>query len=107
MDDLVRRLIEGNHAVEVRVRPERTAAMLKEAIDRGIVHLRFPDTRGGTELGVHIDRDGSDLSHADFERGTGSVKLIGRLTLNYVKIRCIADINLNSLSGLGNLELAG
>ena len=106
MDDLVRRLIEGKHAVEVRVRPEKTPAMFKAAIDRGIVHLRFPETRGGTELGVHLDPGSSDLSGADFERGTGSVKLNGRLTLNYVKVRCIADINLDSLTGLGNLELA-
>jgi hypothetical protein len=103
MDDLVHRLCQA-HSVEVRLRPDRTTTALREHIDRGIVHLRFLGTRGGTELGVHIDRESSELSNANFQDGTGSVKLVGRLTLNYVKVQCVADISLESFSGKGHLE---
>jgi hypothetical protein len=104
MNDLVARLC-NEQSVEVRLRPQRTTTAFREQIDRGIVHLRFLETCGGTELSVHIDPQGSDLDKADFEKGTGSVKLIGDLTLNYVKVRCLAEIHLESLSGNGRLKI--
>jgi uncharacterized protein YbdZ (MbtH family) len=103
-DELVDRLSEGEHPVEASLRPDRTAERLKQSIDRGFVHIKFTGTRGGTELGVRLDRDRSDVSRADFERRTGSVHLEGALTLNYVPVRCIADIDLSTLSGHGRLE---
>ncbi|MFI6058270.1 hypothetical protein [Streptomyces sp. NPDC051286] len=39
----------------------------------------------------------------DFVEGTGSVHVEGILTLNYVQVRCVADIDLTSLSGSGHL----
>ncbi len=104
MDELVQRLSEGDHPVEASLRPERTVKALKEAIDRGYVHIKFTDTKGGTELGVRLDNAATDLSRADFDNQTGTVHLVGGLTLNYVKVRCIADINLNTLTGTGHLE---
>ena len=101
--ELVNRLSEGDHPVEASLRPEKTVEILKERIDMGHIHLKFTDTRGGTELGVHLDRDASDLSKADFEAGQGTVHLEGTLTLNYVPVRCIADIDLASLEGKGHL----
>ena len=100
---LVDRLCEGDHPVEVGLRPEKTLKVLKEAIDRNYVHIKFTATRGGTELGVALDRDACDFSGADFEAATGSVRLEGGLTLDYVKVRCIADIDLNTLQGSGHL----
>ncbi|MEH1855170.1 MAG: hypothetical protein V7L11_26670 [Nostoc sp.] len=41
---------------------------------------------------------------ADFEHQTGRVHLVGNLTLNYVKVRCIADIELASLERKGHLQ---
>ena len=102
--DLVTRLCDGDHPVEVGLRPERTATAFKGAIDRGYVHIKFTDTRGGTELGVRLDREASDFSHAEFESATGAVHVEGTLTLNYVKVRCIADVDLQTLSGKGHLE---
>ena len=104
-DELVHRLSEGEHPVEAGLRPERTVPVLKEAIDRGYVHIKFTNTKGGTELGVQLDPNASDLSQADFANQTGRVHLVGGLTLNYVKVRCIADFDLTTLTGQGHLEI--
>jgi uncharacterized protein YbdZ (MbtH family) len=101
---LVDRLSEGDHPVEVSLRPEKTVKLFKEAIDRGYVHIKFTDTQGGTELGVRLDREASDLGNALFEGQNGSVRLVGGLTLNYVKVRLVADIDLNTLTGKGHLD---
>ena len=51
-----------------------------------------------------MDHEACDLRQADFENGVGTVHLEGALTLDYVKVRCIADINLKTLEGTGRLE---
>src|ERR1051325_6306283 len=91
---LVDRLCEAPNRVEAGLRPERTVKLFKEAIDRNYVHIKFPDTRGGTELGIRLNRDACDFSKADFENGAGTVHLEGGLTLDYEPITCIADIDL-------------
>jgi len=103
MDELVQKLSQGEHPVEASLRPEKTSKALKERIDMGYVHIRFTETRGGTELGVRLEPADLNLSQADFENQTGTVHLEGGLTLNYVKVRCIADIDLATLTGKGHL----
>lgn len=103
MNELVQRLSDGEHPVEASLRPEKTVEALKESIDRGYVHIKFTETKGGTELGVRLDQEASDLSKADFSGEAGSVHLVGDLTLNYVKVQCIADIDLNTFEGKGRL----
>lgn len=103
MDDLVRRLADGTHSVEVSTRPDRTIAAFKQSLDRGFVHILFTETRGGTELGFRPDPARSDLASADFTAGTGSVRLAGDLELNFERVRLEADIDLTSLSGRGRL----
>jgi uncharacterized protein YbdZ (MbtH family) len=100
---LVERLCEGDHAVEVGLRPEKTLKLFKEAIDRDYVHIKFTQTKGGTELGFRLDRSASDFSAADFENGVGTVHVEGNLTLDYVKVKCVADIDLSMLEGKGRL----
>ena len=102
-EDLVKRLSEGDHPVELSLRPEKTAATFKSRIDIGTVHVRFTDTRGGTELGVRLDRDATDISKVDFETGQGTAHIEGTLTLNYVPVRCIADIEIETFEGRGYL----
>lgn len=104
MSDLVQRLSQGSHPIEVSLRPTRTIAELKECLDRGYIHITFTGTRGGTELGVPIDRQLSDLTGADFERESGHLTVGGSLTLDDVRVRCIARIELPSLRGEGRLE---
>jgi hypothetical protein len=105
MDDLVERLSERDHRVEVTLRPDRTAQALKERIDDGFVHIKFTETRGGTELGVSLDPAASDISGGEFDAGRGRITLAGSLTLNYVPVRCTASIDLATLSGTGRLHV--
>ena len=100
---LVDKLCEGDHRVEASLRPEKTARALKERIEMGYVHIKFTETRGGTELGVRLDREALNLSQADFDNQSGSVQLEGELTLDYVKVRCVAKLDLKTLSGQGHL----
>ncbi|MEP7247466.1 MAG: MbtH domain protein [Gammaproteobacteria bacterium] len=107
MNDLVQRLSEGSHAVEVSLRPEPSVKLFKEQIDRGHVLIRFTETRGGTELGVPLDKTRSDFSGANFDEQTGKVRVAGELTLDYVPVRVVADIELPSMKGQGHLEILG
>jgi uncharacterized protein YbdZ (MbtH family) len=105
VDDLVQRLAAGSHPIKPSLRPEQTVGIFKACIDRGYLHINFPATQGETELGVRLDQNASDLSRADFENQTGTAHLVGSLTLNYVKVRCLADIDLATLAGYGHLEI--
>jgi uncharacterized protein YbdZ (MbtH family) len=102
---LVQRLAQGSHPLAAGSRPEKSVQALKEEIDRGYVHIKFTATKGGTELGVRLDTGACDFSRADFETQTGTVHLEGGLTLDYVKVRCIADIDLTTLAGQGHLAI--
>ena len=101
---LVDRLSAGDHKIVVSQRPEPTVKALKEAIDNGYVRVKFTETKGGTELGFKVDAGASDLTGGNFDEGTGKVRLVGGLTLDYVKVRCIAEIDLKTLEGVGHLE---
>ncbi|MBE9178526.1 MbtH domain protein [Oculatella sp. LEGE 06141] len=104
MNELVQRLSQGNHPVEVELRPQKTVSAFKACLERGNVHVRFTQTQGGTELGVRLDHHACDWSQINGDRPVGSVHLVGELTLNYVRVRCIADIDLETLAGTGHLE---
>jgi hypothetical protein len=103
MNELVERLTNGLHPIVA----DRSASAreLREQIERGFVLLKFPKTRGGTELGSQLDMQQTRLEGADFENGTGNVRLVGNLTLNYDKVQLVADIDLASLKGTGHLVL--
>src|SRR5262245_14409623 len=103
MNELVKRLAEGEHAIEAGLQPEQSAAELKRRIERGYGHIQFVDTRGGTELGMRLDPAACDVGLADFAKGTGRVHLVGNLTLNYDKVRLIADVDVGTLKGQGRL----
>jgi uncharacterized protein YbdZ (MbtH family) len=100
---LVDRLCKGEQPVQVGLRPERSAKLFKEAIDRNYIHIKFTQTRGGTELGFSLDPHASVFTEADFEHGTGIVHVEGNLTFDYVKVKCVADIDLSTLQGKGYL----
>lgn len=103
MDELVQRLSEGDHSIVAR-RAE-SVDELKQSIDRGYVLVTFTGTRGGTELGIRLDESLTDLKDADFDQGTGVAHLVGDLTLNYVRVRCVADVDLATREGKGYLEI--
>jgi hypothetical protein len=104
MNELVARLCEGKHPVEASLLSDATATDLQKRIQGGYVHIKFTGTKGGTVLGIKLDKEASDLSKANFDEPSGSVHLVGGLELNYEKVRCIADIDLSTLVGEGYLE---
>jgi hypothetical protein len=106
MDELTARLSDGTHEIAVGG-PQPTLEELQRRIDElGYVFIKFTGTRGGTDLGVRLDRSSCDLSEADFDAGAGTAHLEGTLTLNDDPVRCIADIDLATLRGTGRLVVA-
>ncbi len=103
MDELLQRLSERDHPIVVS--RYKSAEELKQAIDRGYVLVKFTDTQGGTELGLRLDQAMTNLSGADFGRPTGVAHLVGTLTLNYVKVYCVADVDTATLDGKGHLKI--
>ncbi|HEX2252364.1 MAG TPA: MbtH domain protein [Thermoanaerobaculia bacterium] len=106
MNELVQKLTK-EQPVEASLRPEPTAEELQAAIERRYVHIKFTETRGGTELGVPLDEAASDWSGADFAAGTGEVKVVGNLILDYVRVRLHATVDVATLKGTGRLEILG
>lgn len=104
---LYQRLGGGEHPVQFISRPEISASVLRQSIDRGYVHVLFPETQGGTELGIRIDPAKTDTSKADFEAGSGEVSLAGTLMLDGAHVQCNARLDLVTLKGTGNLQLLG
>ena len=106
MNDLVLKLTKEQPLV-VSLRPAPSLEGLKAALDRGWVHLKFTETRGGTELGFPVDRQRSDLTGGDLENGTGTLRIVGELTLDYVRVRMVAKVDVASLQGTGHLDVLG
>jgi hypothetical protein len=105
MSELVSMLSNGEHPLEVSLRPETTPAALQNCIAKGYVHLKFTGTRGGTSLYVPLDSALCDLESADFESRQGSIKLVGTLVLDYIPVRCHATVSLATMAGSGHLEV--
>jgi hypothetical protein len=106
MSDLVQRL-SFKQPIEISVTSSvasKAADAFKAAMDRGYVHVRFPQTKGPAELGVRLDAEKTDSSTADFSRPAGTVNLVGRLTLDYVPVVFHGNIDLTTLAGTGHLE---
>jgi hypothetical protein len=103
MDELVQRLAEGEHPVSVGGPRPSLEEFKKRVTEMGYAFIKFTGTRGETDLGVRIDTEATDLSQANFEQGSGLAHIEGALTLNYVKVRCIANIDLATLNGTGHL----
>ena|SRR3981081_2170364 len=104
MSELVRTLSQGLHPVELALRPEKSLRALKECLERRYVHVKFTDTRGGTELGVRIDESTAQLALGGVDGTERTVHISGNLSLDYVPVRCIVDVNLDTYEGAGHLE---
>jgi uncharacterized protein YbdZ (MbtH family) len=102
-ETLVSRLSRGQHEVELSLQPEPTGTAARDAIERGYVFVRFTGTRGGTELGVRLDREATDVRAADFDAPSGTVHLVGDLNLDFEPVRCVVDIDLTRMAGHGHL----
>lgn len=102
-DDLVSYLCTGVHRVAIDVKPEKSIKSFQQAVDRGYVHLTFADTgegaQGNTRIGLQLDKTASNFDQADFENEEGAARIVGELSLNYVEIRCTAEIDVGTLTG--------
>jgi len=103
MNELVKKLTQEQEII-ASLRPEPTLEAFKAQVDRKYVLAKFTQTRGGTELGIPLDQERSDLTGADFANGTGSAKIVGELTLDYTRVRFHGTIDLATLKGTGYLE---
>jgi hypothetical protein len=106
MSSLVERL-ESDQRIVASLRPDATPDRLKAAIERGVVHVKFTETRGGTELGVRLDMGACDLSGADFVAGRGALRLVGTLVLDRVPVRFEGVLALETMDGTGSLKRTG
>lgn len=102
MNDLVQRLSQPQRVL-IKTRLDDSVEDLRGQLERGYVFLQFTETRGGTELGVRLDREQSDLDAS--LTGEGSITLVGTLVLNYVRVRAHAKVGLPGLEGEGHLEV--
>src|SRR5262245_31828677 len=101
MSDLVQRLARGRHRLVYS--RAGSSSDLRQAIGRNYVLLKFTETRGGTELGMSLDLPACRLDGASFEKGEGKIHLEGTLKLDYVPVRMLADLDIASLEGEGQL----
>lgn len=104
MDELVKKLSAKQHTILFEPRTE-SLCEIQERLNQGFVSVKFPETNGGTELGVKVDNQLTYLKEGDLNTGKGILKLVGTCELNFQKVRCNADINLETRQGKGYLEL--
>jgi hypothetical protein len=103
MHELTERLATGDHPI-IMGGPKPSLEELRKRIDEvGWVHIKFTDTRGGTDLGIRLDREACDFNTADFDHGSGTAHFEGNLTLNNDPVRLVADLDLATLEGTGHL----
>ena len=100
----VARLTRGSHPVRLALGGRNGVDELKKAATAGYVHVEFTETQGGTTLGVRLNRDECDLQNCDTEPPAGRVRLVGGVTLDYVRLRCTAEVDLTTFAGSGRLD---
>ena len=103
MSELVSKLENGLHDVEFETRVEDLSEVENRLKD-GFVYLKFPKTKGGTELGITVDHSATNTNKADFKKAKGTIHVEGTCTLDYVKVRCIADVDISNRQGKGCLQ---
>ncbi len=105
INELVQRLSEGVHEVILEDRNE-SYEDIKSRIANGFIHIKFTQTNGtGTELGINVDLNSTNLQDVDFNSKIGMLHVEGTTNLNYNNVRCIADINLSNKIGKGYLRI--
>ena len=104
MSPTVKFLSIGTHPVIVYP-AQVSMEQFKSFLEDQFIHINFLDTKGETCLGVNLDPNSTGKWNADFDEGKRIFHLEGDLVLDYVKVRCIADIDLASMKGEGYLRI--
>jgi len=97
MDELVLRLTSYTQKVKLESRAA-SVAEIKSRIEHGFVFLDFIDTKGTTELGLNINA-GSVINQNQ------NLKFTGTCELNFHRVSCHADIDMNTLHGTAEVKL--
>jgi hypothetical protein len=105
VNDLTHRLANGDHPVTIGGTRPSPAELRRRIEEVGQIRIKFTATRGGTDLGMTVDHAASDFMAADFDQGTGAFHVEGTLVLDYVPVRCVADLDLATLAGTGHLVI--
>ncbi len=63
---LVKKLSEGVYPVTAS-ELHKSAEELRQGIEKGYLYVKFTDTKRGTEFGIRLDREVTELSQADFQ----------------------------------------
>lgn len=103
INELVKKLSENKHEVTIGHRNESDEE-IKKRIEDGYIHIKFTQTNGGTELGINIDSNNTNVKELDFNKKGMILHIEGTTRLNYNTVRCIAEINLTSRKGEGYLQ---
>lgn len=103
MDDLVERLSK-KQPIDFESRTETLDEIKERLTEMKFVFITFTETKGGTELGINVDPSLTKIENADFNKGEGVISVVGTCTLNYQKVRCIAEVDLSTKKGTGYLE---
>ncbi len=100
---LVEKLVVGEHQIEVcsRAEADKKREDLVRQIGYDLVHVIFPNTKGGTELGINLQRElCGDLNIPAKESGEpDTLRLVGDLTLDWKPIRVTALVSLKDFKG--------
>lgn len=104
MDNLVKRL-SLKQSIDFESRTDTLEELKERLMEMKFVFITFTETKGGTELGINVDLDSTDIKNADFDKGVGSISVVGTCELDYQKVRCVAEIDLSTKKGSGYLEL--
>ena len=105
VESLPIRLSRGPQRVELNLGESPTIDELLRQVETGYVHVRFTETRGGTNLAIPLEAGVAERIKAQAAAGAGTVPVAGGITLDYVPVRCVADIDLATFTGTGQLEL--
>jgi hypothetical protein len=105
MDELVEKLSNGKHLVEVVIRPKVDSETFRQCIDDRYVHLRFLDTNGGTEVGIPIDSVSEGDAQQLAQSGEPTLKIEGEFSLNFTPVRCVATIDTGSFRGFAEVRV--
>lgn len=103
MDSLVKHLSSSMH--KITLGRLKSVEDLQRSIGLGYLLVKFPETDGGTELGIRLDPSRAMLEKADFPVRSGTIHLVGALVLNYNEVEMEVDIDLATLEGRGRLKL--
>lgn len=105
VSELVERLSEGMHEVVIGYRGE-TLEEIKARVEDGYLHIKFTQTKGGTELGIDLDlKKMTGIEDLVNNLNSGTIHIEGITNLNYSDVRCICDIDISTRKGTGYLQV--